>query len=529
MRLRAPSVLLCVLLLPWPAAAQELRGSLEGVVKDATGAVLPGVTIEARSASGGVLSTTSGPSGTYRFPSVLPGSYEVTAHLASFKPLKFSDVVVTLGGMKTLDFVLAPVGLTEAVTVMAEVPIIDMKQSGRSTTIRAEQVELLPHNRDFTSLLVQAPGVNQEAKSGTGATNGFMIDGASGAENRWVVDGIETTDLVHGQSGKKVIVDFVEELQVKSTGYPAEYGGSTGGVINLITKSGTNRFSGSLLTFWQGSHSTGENNPTLRLGLTNTSIAEYQRYSKDENNLVEPGGALGGPIVKNRAWFFAAYQPSLSKTTRHVDATSSGNPNATLSTTTQDQHIQNLTANQTMQLGDRMRTRVAFNNSWTETLGQLAKQDGSDKAGTIYAKGTKYPSWALSGTADYVLSSRLFIGFRAGRFLNDTHDINVQNQPQFNFSSSTNIGMTGVPAAEQHSSGFASVPSNSAIAFDTITRNFVQVDATYYGARSGFHTITRSTHPSLRPSEIVRIVLRPVRARKSGRRSISVRCPCSPV
>jgi outer membrane receptor protein involved in Fe transport len=129
--------------------------------------------------------------------------------------------------------------VTEAVTVTAEAPIIDVKQRGRSTNIRAEQVELLPHNRDFTSLVTQAPGANNETKS-----DGIMIDGAAAAENRYIIDGIETTDIIGGVSGKSLLADFVEEVQVKSTGYPAEYGGSTGGVINVQTKSGTNKYTG---------------------------------------------------------------------------------------------------------------------------------------------------------------------------------------------------------------------------------------------------------------------------------------------
>src|SRR4029450_12793672 len=98
-----------------------------------------------------------------------------------------------------------------------------------------EQLPLLRHGRDFTSLVTQAPGANTEAKLG-----GLSIDGASAGENRYIIDGIETTDLQQGISGKNVIADFVEEIQVKSSGYSAEFGGATGGVINVITKSGTN-------------------------------------------------------------------------------------------------------------------------------------------------------------------------------------------------------------------------------------------------------------------------------------------------
>src|SRR5438309_889405 len=307
MRLRTFSVLLSVLIFAAPAAAQEQRGSIEGIVKDTSGAVLPGVTVEARSAAGAVLTTVTDGTGTYRFPSVLPGMYEVSASLASFKPERVADVPVALGQVKTVDFTLRLAGVTEQVNVIGESPLVDVKQSTRATNIRSEQVELLPHNRDFTSLVIQAPGANIEAKSSGTNYVGVMIDGASAAENRYIVDGMETTDIVHGQSGKNVLADFIEEVQVKSSGYPAEYGGSTGGVINVITKSGTNKFSGNVLGYWQGDKTTiragapGLSNataattntgtPTLRLNPSNTSIAEYITYRADKWNRLEPGGA----------------------------------------------------------------------------------------------------------------------------------------------------------------------------------------------------------------------------------------------
>ena len=132
--------------------------------------------------------------------------------------------------------------------VTAESPLVDVKQSARQTNIRAEQVELLPKGRDFTTLVTQAPGANQEAKLG-----GLSIDGASAGENRYIIDGIETTNLQSGISGKNLIADFVEEVQVKSSGYTAEFGGATGGVINVITKSGTNDWHGNALFNFQGS------------------------------------------------------------------------------------------------------------------------------------------------------------------------------------------------------------------------------------------------------------------------------------
>src|SRR5205807_176272 len=159
---------------------QEQRGSIDGIVKDASGLALPGATVEAKNtATGATLATLSDATGKFRFPSVQIGIYEVKASLAGFRPVTIPDILVALGQLVT-------------------------------------------------------------------------IDGSSSAENRYVVDGMETTDVIKGQSGKDVLADFVEEVQVKSSGYSAEYGGSTGAVINVITKSGTNQFQGSALAYWQG-------------------------------------------------------------------------------------------------------------------------------------------------------------------------------------------------------------------------------------------------------------------------------------
>src|SRR5262249_26626130 len=154
--------------------------------------------------------------------------------------------------------------------------------SGKSTNIRAEQVTLLPHNRDYLSLVTQAPGVNNEVKSAPAGQAGIMIDGAAAAENRYVIDGIETTNIIGGPSGQNLLADFVEEVQVKSTGYPAEYGGSTGGVINVLTKSGTNNLHGYGSLFTQGSSLAGASNQTLRAVQGDATRAEYHIYPKDD-------------------------------------------------------------------------------------------------------------------------------------------------------------------------------------------------------------------------------------------------------
>ncbi len=504
MRVRVFAALLAVVSLAWPAASQETRGTIEGYVKDASGAVLPGVSVTLAGASGVKIDTTTDSAGQYRFPSVQPGRYSVTANLSGFKASTVPDIDVTLGALKKVDLSLAIAGVAENVQVTAESPLVDVKSAARSTNIRAEQIELLPHGRDFTTLVTQAPGANNEPKSG-----GVMIDGASAAENRWVIDGTETTDMVHGQSGKTLVPDFVEEVQVRSSGYSAEFGGSTGGVINAVTKSGTNRVSGMGMYYFQGSSLEGRPNKSLRLDPTNSSVAQYWTYPKDTYNRSEPGGFIGGPLAENKAWFWAGYLPTIQKTDRSVDAASSGVASANAITHDQKLLAHNLSANQTTQFSSKLRTRVAYNNSWTKTDGLLPSIGGTDPAGVNYTKGTKRPNWTLSGQADYVASPNVFFGFRAAYFLQDTHDFNVPVASRIAFSN-TNIGFVGtdgvpVPADLQRASGFANMPAggNSSVTRDKQTRAFYQADMAWFGHFAGDHQLKGGVQIDRRGEDIL--------------------------
>ena len=229
------------------AFAQEQTVSIQGVVKDASGAVLPGATVEARNPLAGTNTAVSSSDGVYRFPALPPGRYEITATLQGFKSTKIADTVLELGRNLTIDLTLSLASVSEEVSVTAESsPVIDVKSNAASASITRNTIERMPKGRDFTTILRQAPGAQAESKAG-----GTQIDGASGSENRFVLDGMDTTNLQNGTSGKTVLLDFVDEVQVKSSGYNAEFGGATGGVVNVLTKSGSNAFHGQAGTYYQ--------------------------------------------------------------------------------------------------------------------------------------------------------------------------------------------------------------------------------------------------------------------------------------
>jgi outer membrane receptor protein involved in Fe transport len=503
MRTGLPVALLAALLCTWPAAAQEQRGVIEGIVKDASGAVLPGATVEAQADTGAVVATTTDNLGGFRFPSLAPNIYVVTARLAGFTTVKASDVVVGLGQVKKLDFTLSVAGVQESVSVTAESPLVDVRQSARQTNIRREQIDLLPKGRDFTTLVTQAAGANDEGRLG-----GLSIDGASAAENRYIIDGIETTDLKEGVSGKSVIADFVEEVQVKSSGYTAEFGGATGGVINVVTKSGTNDPRGYALFNFQGSAlSAGEDvctvggvgaflgacaggRPTLRSSLTDpANVAEYVNYPEDNVTRIEPGLAVGGPIVRNRAWYFGAYQPALVTTKRTVTATTAANPAAGAFNEDQKVQIQYVTGNLTTQMGDSLRGRVAYNNSWTRTSGLLPSLQGTDATGTDYGKVTTNPNWSLSANVDWTASSKMFFGLRGGYSMSDINDSNLTPQPRVLFATGNNLNFPEVPESLRHATGFQTTPNNTITTRDARTRLYFQGDGTLYANMAGSHQV----------------------------------------
>ena len=160
MRARTFAALMALLLCASPLAAQETRGSIEGIVKDASGGVLPGVTVEAKSAAG-TSTTVTDASGIFRFPSLTPGAYKVTATLQGFKPAKSDVVELSLGAVLKLNLGLELGGLTESVQITAESPLIDVKNSAAGQNINAAFIDRLPKGRDFSSLVTLAPGANK--------------------------------------------------------------------------------------------------------------------------------------------------------------------------------------------------------------------------------------------------------------------------------------------------------------------------------------------------------------------------------
>ena len=381
-------VLALVLSVTTGARAQEQGGSIQGSVKDTSGAVLPGVTVEARSPSVvGVNTTVTDEHGTYRFPALPPGRYELTATLSGFATRKQSDVELLLGQALKVDIALAPAGVSETVQVTGESPIIDVKQNAATASITQDLMERIPRGRNFTSVIQTAPGTNDESRNG-----GFQFDGSSGSENRFVIDGMDTTNLQTGVSGKTVFTDFLAEVQVKTSGYAAEYGGSTGGVINAISKSGSNQFHGSGGAYYRNDRMQSAPRKSWRINPATDCTAntcsgtpEFVATPDTHFDNWNPIGDFGGPIFQNKSWFYGGISYDRTDNQRTTTFRNSPAPYVTKDMTSwSDSKYYN--GNVSTQLTNSMRLRVSAALQRSGNRGSIANNLQPD--GSFFADGT---------------------------------------------------------------------------------------------------------------------------------------------
>ena len=452
---------------------------MEGVVRDAQGAAAPGASVIARSATGLAAETVTDGAGTYRFPSLPPGRYEVSARLSGFQPVRIVDVDLRLGQHLQIGVTLQPAGPDETVEVVSESPLVAITQSVHATSLHSEEIEKMPRGRDFTSLATQVAGANNEQKM-----SGLSIDGSTSAENRVVIDGVETTDVYQGIPGQYLATDFVEELQVKSSGYSAEYGGSTGGVLNAITKTGTNAWHGEALVYWSGSALDAGPRPSLRLDPSDESRAEYVTYPEDQYTQLEPGFTLGGPLVPDKLWFFAGYVPSF----RPLDRTVTFLADGSAGTYRQDLRGDYAAANITAQLGPRWRAKAGFSMGRQDQVGQLPAQDGSGDPAADYSIDDIYPNWSASGSVDFTPSRRVFLSLRGGYFFNDFYNRGVYRGDRYVYRTSS-LGFPGVPPEYQHALLYANVPTNSSVDRAKGPHLGVQLDGTVFVSAGGEHQV----------------------------------------
>ncbi len=298
MRIRRQFWLALIALVPAVALRAQTTGSVAGRTLGENGDALPGVNVEATGpALQGAQTAVTDSRGAYRLPVLPPGRYQVSATLAGFATEK-KAVTVALGGTSVVDFQMRP-SAKESVVVTGEAPVIDTTSTTIGTNLDQHLIQTIPTDRNFASIAQVTPGVSYDVDpyNPQNDSASLTVYGSSSSENAYVIDGIDTSGVEYGKQGTTLNYEFIQEIEVKTGGYEAEYGRSTGGIINVITKSGGNEFHGEAFGYYDND---GLQANTEKVGET-TQGASVGYTKKDF------GADLGGFLLKDRLWFFGAY------------------------------------------------------------------------------------------------------------------------------------------------------------------------------------------------------------------------------
>ncbi len=299
------------------APGQETTGTINGRVVDAQGLAVPGVTITVAGPQGKKDAVTDA-EGNFAVPFLTPGRYTVRAELSGFKTIEQQNVNVSLGQTVALPLTLQVGGVTETVQVVGAPDVINTRTTTTGAILTSEMLEQVPVGRNVSATLYLAPGVSS---SGTAGENNPSISGGTGLDNQYVIDGVNVTNQGYGALGSYSIVfgslgnatpfDFIQEVQVKTGGYEAEFGQSIGGVVNVITKSGSNQLAGSVFGYVRPSDLEGD---WRNYESVNGSVQTLASENWD-------AGVEGGfPILRERLFFFGAIDPARESRTLRAPA-----------------------------------------------------------------------------------------------------------------------------------------------------------------------------------------------------------------
>jgi hypothetical protein len=283
-------------LVPSPARAQVADAVIEVLVQDQSQAILPGVTVTVlRPDTGFTQTNVTDATGVVRFIALQPGAYNVKAELSGFATVNQEGITLRVGQTAKLAFTLGIAKVGETVNVVAEAPVVDVFKTDSSTNIVPEQIESLPvANRDFQALAYLAPGVQRERGGYRFVTNQPVLGaGGNASQSTILVDGVDFTDQTLGLARAKFSQDAISEFRVITNRFDSEIGGSAGGALSIVTKSGTNDLHGSAFAFFR--------DDSMR------AQGELEKQKNDYSRQ-QLGGTIGGPIVKDRTHFFGSFE-----------------------------------------------------------------------------------------------------------------------------------------------------------------------------------------------------------------------------
>ena len=514
-------------------AAQETTGGLQGTVTDPSGAVISGADVTVTSpALLGEKSLTTGASGYYRFANLPPGTYTITASATGFQTVKRENVTIEVGHLPTLNIGLRVGSSSTVVEVSAEAPLVDVTTTTNQTNLTNNDLNAVPHGLSYQTVIQYAPMARNEplaggsagvtgnsggslpGSSGNGLSVGFQIGGAADSENSYLVEGQDTENISGGASQANVPFEFIQEVQVKTSGIQAEHGGALGGVVNVVMQKGSNAWHGSLFTTYNSDVLTGtapgvssNGQSGLRYDPTFTATAanpepDSQQYDpkKDSFHMVQPGFTVGGPVLRNRLWFFLGFAPEYDSVFRKVNfapATLPGNSALGLQDFTRDQQTYFTTLRLDATLTQKIRVFGSWLNQYQRASGvslpardPIAQESGLLNLSvntplTQFSHGLGYsnPNATYNVGGDITITPHIVSTTRYGYFFNNYHDFGWPTQGvdlSFQNSGEGAVDNTGaiLPAGLQLPAGATTAPFNP---------NFTEVNASkHYQFNQGF-------------------------------------------
>ncbi len=293
-------VICFILFLASSLLAQRQTGSIKGTVTDAEGQPLPGVSLTISSPDMlGVITYVTGADGHFRAPAVPPGVYTIVAEVPGFQTLRRGGIIVHVGMTAEITLELSVAAVEEEVTVVGASPVVDVEASKIAVTMTAELMRNIPMARDLYDIVTSAPGV---VSDGVAFRRTSSIHGSTVRGNTYALDGVNMNDPVVAYASTNLNFDVMQEVEMVLAGHPAETGYTDGGYINVVTKSGGNRFSGGANLLYTSDTFANILIPDPQLRALGVSKPEIALSDYDVS------GILGGPFLKDRIWFFANFR-----------------------------------------------------------------------------------------------------------------------------------------------------------------------------------------------------------------------------
>ncbi|MBK5295362.1 MAG: TonB-dependent receptor [Acidobacteriia bacterium] len=456
--------------------AQERFGAIDGTATDSSAGVLPNVKVTVTNkASGRMLETTTNASGEFLARNLEPGRYSIKFELKGFTTYQVGEVNLLLGKTLVVNAPMTVAGTDQAIQVTDAAPLIDTTNTLMANNITAEEFGRLPKARSFQSLALGSTSVNSGEIEG-----GFQVNGASGAENNFTIDGISTNSLLNGHSRQDAVFEILQEVQVKTGGISSEYGGALGGVISAVSKSGGNAFHGDVHYYYSGSKLSASNRQRLLLSPSNDTTTAYYQDEKQRNNSNEFGYTLGGYFIKNRLYFLSAASPRFNDRTNNYKF-SNGTENGSI-----DQNSTRHMLFEKVSFDIKSNLRGSAHWLWTPTksTGSLPGYGGecsncissSLRANEVRKTlGFFAPQSNYGATLDWVVTPTSLLSVRAGRFWDNYKDTGLPDITPVSYSTPS-IGLAGVPANLLGATGFNNTPRLARSRWDIVTRSYIQGD-----------------------------------------------------